>query len=118
MYLAGVSVRRVEDITEALWGHAREPLNGVQPQQKDPRQHRGLGGCGRSRASAPYLYLDGIVLERSWAGEVRNVSPWVATSVNSEGYREILGICEGGKEDGASWLAFLKQLKQRGLACR
>ena len=42
----------------------------------------------------------------------------MATSVNSEGYREILGICEGGKEDGASWLAFLKQLKQRGLACR
>jgi hypothetical protein len=26
----------------------------------------------------PYLYLDGIVLKRSWAGEVRNVSPWVA----------------------------------------
>jgi transposase-like protein len=40
----------------------------------------------------------------------------VATSVNGEGYREILGICEGGKEDGASWLAFLKPLKQRGLA--
>jgi putative transposase len=50
----------------------------------------------------PYLYLDGIVLKRSWAGEVRNVSLLVATSVNSEGYREILGICEGGKEDGAN----------------
>ena len=47
---------------------------------------------------------------------MRNVSLLVATSVNSEGYREILGICRGGKEDGASWVAFLKQLKQRGLA--
>jgi transposase-like protein len=39
------------------------------------------------------------VLKRSWAGEVRNVSLLVAIGVNSEGYREILGICEGAKED-------------------
>ena len=51
----------------------------------------------------PYLYLDGIVLERSWAGEVRNVSLLVAIGVNAEGYREILGICEGAKEDKKGW---------------
>jgi Transposase, Mutator family len=39
------------------------------------------------------------VLKRSWAGEVRNVSLLVAIGVNGEGYREILGICEGAKED-------------------
>ena len=39
------------------------------------------------------VYLDGIVLKRSWAGEIRNVSLLVAISVNGEGYREILGIC-------------------------
>jgi hypothetical protein len=41
------------------------------------------------------------------AGEVRNVSLLVAIGVNGEGYREILGICEGAKEDKAglrSWL--------------
>jgi putative transposase len=43
----------------------------------------------------PYVYLDGIVLKRSWAGEVRNVSLLVAIGVNERGYREILGICEG-----------------------
>jgi transposase-like protein len=42
----------------------------------------------------PYLYLDGIVLKRTWAGEVRNVG---------EGYRQILGIVEGAKEDKAGW---------------
>ena len=47
----------------------------------------------------PYVYLDGIVLKRSWPGEARNVSLLVAIGVNSEGYREILGICEGAKED-------------------
>ena len=62
------------------------------------------------------VYLDGIVLKRSWAGEIRNVSLLVAISVNGEGYREILGICEGAKEDKAGWSAFLKHLKERGLA--
>ena len=55
------------------------------------------------------------MLKRCWAGEVRNVSLLVAIGVNSEGYREILGICEGAKEDKAGWSAFLKHLKSRGL---
>ena len=51
----------------------------------------------------------------SSAGEVRNVSLLVAIGVNDNGYREILGICEGAKEDKAGWSAFLKHLKERGL---
>jgi putative transposase len=66
-------------------------------------------------AEHPYVFLDGIVLKRSWAGEVRNVSLLVAIGVNSQGLREILGICEGAKEDKAGWSAFLKHLKGRGL---
>ena len=54
-------------------------------------------------------------MKRSWAGEVRNVSLLVAIAVNTEGYREILGIVEGAKEDKAGWSAFLKHLKERGL---
>ena len=53
----------------------------------------------RIEGEHPYLYLDGIVMKRSWAGEVRYVSLLVASAVNSEGFREILGICEGAKED-------------------
>ena len=48
--------------------------------------------------------MDGIVMKRSWAGEVRNVSPLVASAVNSEGFREILGIREGAKEDNPDGL--------------
>jgi putative transposase len=51
------------------------------------------------------------VLKRSWAGEVRNASLLVAIGVNGEGYREILGICEGTKVDKAGWSGFLKHLK-------
>ena len=115
MYLAGVSVRRVEGITEALWGTRVSPgtvsnLN---------RKIYGQIEAWRSQPIAgehPYLYLDGIVLKRSWAGEVRNVSLLVAISVNAEGYREILGIVEGAKEDKAGWSGFLAHLKGRGLA--
>ena len=114
MYLAGVSVRRVEDITEALWGTRVSPATVSNLNKKiyatiEGWRKRAIGG------EHPYVYLDGIVLKRSWAGEVRNVSLLVATSVNGEGYREILGIVEGAKEDKAGWLAFLKQLKDRGL---
>ncbi len=54
-------------------------------------------------------------MKRSWAGEVRNVSLLVAIGVTAEGYREILGICEGAKEDKSGWSAFLHHLVDRGL---
>ena len=114
MYLAGVSVRRVEDITEALWGTRVSPstvsnLNKKIYAKIEAWRNRRLEG------KHPYLYLDGIVMKRSWAGEVRNVSLLVASAVNAEGYREILGICEGAKEDKSGWSAFLRHLVDRGL---
>jgi transposase-like protein len=54
-------------------------------------------------------------LKRSWAGEVRNVSVLVAIGIGIDGYRHILGVAEGDKEDRSGWLGFLRQLKDRGL---
>jgi putative transposase len=84
-----VSVRRVEDITEALWGTRVSPSTVSNLNKKiyasiEMWRMRPIDG------EQPYIYLDGIVLKRTWAGEVRNVSLLVATSVNAEGYREIL----------------------------
>jgi putative transposase len=115
MYLAGVSVRRVEDITEALWGTRVSPsavsdLNKKIYERIEAWRNQPITG------THPYVYLDGIVMKRSWAGEVRNVSLLVAIGVKSEGYREILGICEGAKEDKSGWSGFLKHLKERGLS--
>ncbi len=62
----------------------------------------------------PYVYLDGIALKRNWGGEVRSVSVLVAIGVNHEGYREILGVAEGAREDKESWTSFLRYLKERG----
>ena len=114
MYLAGVSVRRVEDITEALWGTRVSPSTVSELNKKiytkiEAWRNRPIEG------EHPYVYLDGIVLKRSWAGEVSNVSVLVAIAVNRDGYREVLGVVEGAKEDKAGWSSFLRRLKERGL---
>jgi putative transposase len=114
MYLAGVSVRRVEDITEALWGTKVSPstisdLNKKVYQHIEDWRNRPIEG------EYPYVYLDGIVLKRSWAGEIRNVAVLVGIGVGEDGYRKVLGIAEGHKEDKAGWSGFLKHLKDRGL---
>ena len=112
MYLAGVSVRRVEDITEALWGmkvsaSTVSDLNQKMYQRIEAWRNRKIEGI------YPYLYLDGICLKRSWGGEVRNVSVLVAIGVGMDGYRDILGIVEGGKEDKEGWSGFLREFSAR-----
>lgn len=114
MYLAGVSVRRVEDITEALWGSRVSPstvsdLNKKVYKRIEEWRNAPIEG------EHPYVYLDGIVLKRTWAGSVKNVSVLVAVGVNAEGYREVLGVTEGPKEDKSGWECFLRHLKERGL---
>ena len=114
MYLAGVSVRRVEDITQALWGTRVSASTVSDLNQKIYRQieewrQRPLEG------DFPYVFLDGLWLKRSWGGEVKNVSVLVAIGVAQTGYRQILAVSEGAKEDKASWTAFLRELKERGL---
>ena len=98
MYLAGVSVRRVEDITEALWGTRVSPST-----VSDPNKNvYGTIEAWRLRpieGDHPYVYLDGIVLKRSWAGEV-------AAGCDRRERARLSGDsrhCEGAKEDKTGW---------------
>ena len=114
MYLAGVSVRRVEGSTEALWGSKVSPSTISEPNRKayvhiEDWQNRHLQG-GRY----PYVYVDGIYLRRNWGGEFENVAILVAIAVNEDGYREVLGAAEGIKEDKARWVSFFQWLRGRG----
>ena len=115
MYLAGVSVRRVEDITEALWG-TKVSAGTISNLNQKVYEHIEAWRNRELKSSYPYVYLDGIYLKRNWGGQVENVSVLVALAVDQDGYREIIGACEGSKEDSESWLNFLRSLKQRGLA--
>jgi putative transposase len=114
MYLAGVSVRRVEDITQALWGtrvsaSTVSDLNQRIYKQIEKWRQQPLVG------DFPYVFLDGLWLKRSWSGEVKNVLVLVAIGVAQSGYRQILAVSEGAKEDKASWTEFLRSLMERGL---
>lgn len=114
MYLARVSTRRIEDVSEVLWGTKVSPstvskLNKQVYERIERWRSRPLSG------EYPYVYVDGIYLKRNWGGEFENVSILVAIGVNSEGYREIIGCAEGMSESKDSWKEFFSWLKSRGL---
>ena len=115
MYLAGVSMRRVEDITEALWGSkvsasTISELNKKAYVNIEAWRNRPLQG-----GKYPYVYVGGIYLKRNWGGEYENVAVLVAIAVNEDGYREVLGAAEGMKENKASWVSLFQWLRGRGL---
>ena len=115
MYLAGVSVRRVEDITEALWGSKVSPATISELNKKayvhiEDWRNRPLQG-----GHCPYVYVDGIYLRRNWGGEYENAAILVVIAVNEAGFREVLGAAEGMKVDKTSWVSFFQWLRGRGL---
>ncbi len=76
MYLAGVSVRRVEDITEALWGSKVSPATISELNKKayvhiEDWRNRPLQG-----GHYPYVYVDGIYLRRNWGGGTKKLLFW------------------------------------------
>lgn len=115
MYLAGVSVRRVEDITEALWGTKVSPSTISELNKKAYVHIENWRNRSLADTAYPYVYVDGIYLKRNWGGEYENVAVLIAIGVNEDGYREVIGAMEGMKEDKAGWTEFFKWLKGRGL---
>ena len=114
-YVEGVSTRRVEDLVQALGceGISKSQVSRI-CQELDgvvgPFLGRPLDG-----GPYPYLWLDALTQKVREDGRIVNVSVVVATAVNGEGKREVLGIDVGTSEDGAFWLAFLRSLVARGL---
>ena len=101
MYHSGVFVRRIEDITEGLWGA------GVSADTISNLKKKIYGDIEEWRklpleAKYPYIYMDRIRLKRSWGGIVENVSIPASVGVNKEGYREMPGAAEGSREDAES----------------
>ena len=114
MYLAGVSTRRVDDISQLLWGE-RMPSQTLSDKLKrvydqiDRWRNRPLD------SEYPYVFMDGVWHKRSWGGGVENVSVLVAIGVDADGRREVIGVAEGMKEDKASWEQFIRSMIERGL---
>lgn len=114
MYLAGVSGRRVDDITEVLWG-ARVDAGTVSKLNQKVYIHIGEWRQRPLLVGYPYVYLDGIYLKCNWGGSFENDAILIAMAVNEDGQREVIGAMDGMKEDRESWKNFLVSLKVRGL---
>ena len=114
-YVEGVSTRRVDDIARAMG------IDGISKSQVSRlcAELDEVVAAWRNRPldAGPYafVWLDALVVKVREGGRVANTAALVATGVNADGYREILGLDIGAAEDGAAWTAFLRSLVARGL---
>ena len=104
-YVEGVSTRRVDDLVKALGceGISKSQVSRI-CQELDVVVD-GFLGRPLDGGPYPYLWLDALTQKVREAGRIVNVSVVVATAVNGEGKREIIGMDVGTSEDGAFWLA-------------
>ena len=114
LYLAGVSTRQVDDISQLLWGE-RMPSQTLSDKLKRVYADIDSWRTRPLEREYPYVFMDGVWHRRSWGGSVENVSVLVAVGVDSEGHREVIGVAEGMKEDSASWEQFVRGMIERGL---
>jgi transposase-like protein len=114
-YVEGVSTRRVDDLVKALGceGISKSQVSRI-CQELDSMVESFLGRP-LDGGPYPYLWLDALTQKVREAGRIVNVIVVVATAVNAEGKREVLGIDVGTSEDGVFWLSFLRSLAARGL---
>jgi len=115
-YVRGVSTRRVDGLVRAmgLEGISKSQVSELARElDKAVEQFR-----NRPLDNGPYRYvwLDGITQRCREGGRVANVCTVIATGVNADGRREILGFDVFTTEDGAAWTAFLRDLVARGLS--
>jgi putative transposase len=115
-YVEGVSTRRVDDVARAMG------LDGISKSQVSRMcaELDEVVAAWRNRPldARPYafVWLDALVVKVREGGRVANTAALVATGVNGDGHREVLGLDVGAAEDGAAWTAFLRSLVARGLA--
>jgi len=115
-YLLGVSTRRMEKLVEALgitWLSKSQVSVMAAELDGQVEQFR-----TRPLDAGPYTFLaaDALVLKVGEGGRVVGVHALVATGVNADGHREILGLQVTSAEDGAGWLGFFGDLSARGLS--
>ena len=116
--LAGVSTRRIEGVSEILWGPSVSAATVSNPNEKAFEAVEAWRNRLLERAY-PYTCVDGIYLKRSWEGSYENVAVMVAIGVNDDDHhREVIGAAEGFTESSECWREFLSWLKPRGLRWR
>jgi transposase-like protein len=115
-YLLGVSTRRMDKLVQSL-GITTLSKSQVSEMAKELDAHVEEFRTRRLDDAGPFTFVatDALVLKVREGGRVVGVHALVATGVNNDGHREILGLHVTTAEDGAGWLAFFRDLVARGL---
>jgi len=115
-YLLGVSTRRMDKLVQSL-GIIGLSKSQVSEMAKELDAHVEEFRTRRLDQAGPFTFLaaDALVLKVREGGRVVGVHALVATGVNADGHREILGLHVTTAEDGAGWLGFFGDLVARGL---
>jgi transposase-like protein len=116
-YLLGVSTRRMDKLVQTL-GITGLSKSQVSVMAKELDEHVEQFRTRRLEEAGPFTFVaaDALVLKVREGGRVVPVHVLVATGVNADGHREILGAQVTSSEDGAGWLAFFRDLTARGLS--
>ena len=114
-YLLGVSTRRMDDLVKTL-GITGLSKSQVSEMARDLDEQVSAFRT-RPLDAGPYSFVaaDALTMKVREGGRVVKVAVLVATGVNADGYREILGLQVNSTEDGAGWLTFWRDLVARGL---
>jgi transposase-like protein len=115
-YLLGVSTRRMDKLVQTL-GITGLSKSQVSVMARELDEHVEEFRTRRLNDAGPFTFVaaDALVLKVREGGRVVPVHVLVATGVNADGHREILGVQVTTSEDGAGWLAFFRDLTARGL---
>lgn len=115
-YLLGVSTRRMDKLVQSL-GVTTLSKSQVSEMAKELDAHVEEFRTRRLEDAGPFTFVaaDALVLKVREGGRVVPVHALVATGVDADGHRQILGVQVTTSEDGAGWLAFFRDLTARGL---
>jgi len=114
-YLLGVSTRRMEKLVEQL-GITRLSKSQVSVMARELDEHVEQFRT-RPLDAGPYTFLaaDALTMKVREGGRVVTNHVLIATGVNADGHREILGVELGSAESEAGWLKLFRGLVARGL---
>ncbi len=115
-YLLGVSTRRVEKLAASLGvtGLSKSQVSAMAAELDELVE--GFRSRPLDRGPYTFVWIDALTQKVREGGRTVNVHCLIATGVNADGHREILGVDVTSSEDGAGWLAFLRGLVARGLS--
>jgi putative transposase len=114
MYVAGVRVRQVEDIADAL---SDTPVRAGTPSRRNQEIYRHIDAWRMPAIDGEFSYvrLDGMIRRRSWARVAENVAVFVANGVGADGGRQIIGAAEGPNRNLEGWRYFLRRRQDGSL---